>query len=241
MSGHNKWSKIKNKKGAADAKRGAIFTKLGKAITIAVREGGADPTMNFKLRIAIDAGRSANMPNENVDRAIKRGTGDGEGGEMAEGLFEAYGPSGVAFVIETLSDNKNRISADISIALRKSGANSADPGSVLYNFEKKAVVSFLDAKEKIKDADEFEMALIDAGAEDIEIEDAGATIMGELSSFQRLVEAVEVFGIIPDEASLQYVAKMPLTIDESTTAKVEKIIEALEELDDVQHVFTNVG
>ncbi len=241
MSGHNKWSKIKNTKGAADAKRGAIFTKLAKAITLAARDGGGDPGMNFKLRISIDAAKAANMPNDNVERAIKRGTGEGEGGEMIEGLFEAYGPSGVALVIETLSDNKNRISAEVSTTIKKSGANQAESGSVLFNFERKGVISFLDAKEKIGDVDEFELSMIDAGADDIVIEDEGATITGELASFQKLVEAVEANGVQPDEASLQYVAKMPLEIDADTQKKVDNIIEALEDLDDVQNVFTNVG
>ena len=241
MSGHNKWSKIKNKKGAADAKRGAIFTRIAKGITLAAREGGGDVGTNFKLRIAIDAAKAANMPSDNVDRAIKKGTGEGDSGEMFEGLYEAYGPSGVAFVVETLADNKNRIISEVSIALNKSGATMAETGSVLFNFDRKAVISFLDAMKKISDQDEFELAMIDAGADDIEIEDEGATITGDLSSFQKLVEAVEAFGITPDEASLQYVAKMPLTIDDAVQAKVDRIVEALEDVDDIQNVFTNVA
>jgi len=240
MSGHNKWSKIKNKKGAADAKRGAIFTRLGKAITIAAREGGGDVSMNFKLRIAVDSAKAANMPNDNIERAIKRGTGEGEGGEMSEGIYEAYGPSGVAFVIESLTDNKNRTIADIHTALKKNGANPASQGSVLYNFEHKAVISILNPEEKIKDQDEFELAMIDAGAEDIQIEAEGVTITGEVQSFQKLVEALEAQEIKPDEAALEFVSKLPIEIDDQTQEKVDKITNALEELDDVQAVYTNI-
>ncbi len=239
MSGHNKWSKIKNKKGAADAKRGAVFTKLGKAITIAAREGGGDVGMNFKLRVAVDSAKAANMPNDNIDRAIKRGTGEGEGGEMFEGVYEAYGPKGVAFVIETLSDNKNRVAADVSATLRKAGATQADQGSVLFNFDRKAVVSVLNPT--IEDKDTFELSLIDAGADDIAIEDEGVTIVGPIDAFKQLVEAVEAAGMKPDEAVLEYVAKMPLQVDDELQVKVDKITEMLEELDDVQTVHNNVA
>ena len=239
MAGHNKWSKIKNKKGAADAKRGAVFTKLGKAITVAAREGGGDAGMNFKLRVAVDAAKAANMPNDNIDRAIKRGTGEGEGGEMFEGVYEAYGPKGVAFVIETLSDNKNRVAADVSSTLRKSGATQADQGSVLFNFDRKTVISILGPS--IDDKDTFELSLIDAGADDISIEEEGVMITGPIDAFKQLVEAVEAAGMKPDEAGLEYVAKMPLEIDDEVQAKVDKISDALEELDDVQNVYTNVA
>lgn len=242
MSGHNKWSKIKNKKGAADAKRGAVFTRLAKAITIAAREGGGDPGMNFKLRIAIDAAKAANMPNDNIDRAVKRGTGEGEGGEMFEGLYEAYGPSGVAFVVETLSDNKNRVVADVSHAMKKSGATPAEQGSVLFNFDRKAVAMISNETMSTSgaDSDEFELAMIDAGADDIETSDGGVVVSGQIDAFQKLVEAIEAFGIKPDEAGLQYVAKNSLDIDDATQEKVDKIIDALEDLDDVQAVYTNV-
>lgn len=239
MAGHNKWSKIKNKKGAADAKRGAVFTKLGKAITVAAREGGGDAGMNFKLRVAVDAAKAANMPNDNIDRAIKRGTGEGEGGEMFEGVYEAYGPKGVAFVIETLSDNKNRVAADVSSTLRKSGATQADQGSVLFNFDRKTVISILGPS--IDDKDSFELELIDAGADDISIEDEGVMITGPIEAFKQLVEAVEAAGMKPDEAGLEYVAKMPLEIDDDVQAKVDKISDALEGLDDVQNVYTNTN
>ena len=239
MAGHNKWSKIKNKKGAADAKRGAMFSRLGKAIAIAAREGGGDVGMNFKLRVAVDTAKAANMPNDNIERAIKRGTGEDGGGEMFEGVYEAYGPGGVAIVVETLSDNKNRVVADVTSTLKKAGATPADQGSVLFNFERKSVVTVLDPKAQVEDMDALELAMIDAGADDLEIEDEGMTIYAELAAFQKIVEAVEAAGLKPDEAGLEYVAKMPVDIDELTQEKLDKIIDALEELDDVQSVFTS--
>ncbi len=238
MSGHNKWSKIKNKKGAADAKRGAVFTRLGKLITVAAREGGGDQEMNFKLRMAVTAAKAANMPNDNVERAIKRGTGEIEGGVMEEGVFEAYGPGGVAFIIETLSDNKNRVVSEVQHALKKNGATPAEQGSVMYNFDRKAVVSVMNPE--IADKDEFELALIDAGAEDIDFADEGVTVEGDVVSFQKLAEAVEAAGLTPDEAGLQYLPKNPLSIDDVVQTNVDKIADALEELDDVQAVYTNV-
>jgi len=239
MSGHNKWSKIKNKKGAADAKRGAIFTRLGKAITLAAREGGKDPSMNFKLRIAIDAAKSANMPNDNVDRAIKKGIGEGDDGEMFEGLYEAYGPNGVAIIIETLSDNKNRIIAEVSTTLKKSGATLAESGSVLFNFERKAIVEFLNQDEKIKDKDNFELELIDAGADNIIFEDEGITVTAEMKELQPIVEAIEKYDIKPEEAGIGYIPKNKIKTDTQTQEKVDKIIDALEELDDVQNVYSS--
>ena len=240
MAGHNKWSKIKNKKGAADAKRGAMFSKLGKAIAVAAREGGSDPDMNFKLRMAVDAAKAANMPNDNIERAIERGSGSGEGGEMFEGVYEAYGPSGVAFVIETLSDNKNRVAADVSSTLKKSGATPADQGSVLFNFDHKAVI-VIARSEAITSPEEFELGLIEAGADDIEESEEGWIVSGPIDAFKALVDVVEAAGVKPEEASLQYVAKMPLEIDAETQEKVDKITEAMEDLDDVQNVYTNLA
>lgn len=240
MAGHNKWSKIKHKKGAADAKRGAMFSKLGKAIAVAAREGGTDPDMNFKLRVAVDAAKAANMPNDNIDRAIARGAGGGEGGEMFEGVYEAYGPKGVAFVIETLSDNKNRVAADVSSTLKKSGATPAEQGSVLFNFDRKAVV-VVARGEALSELGELELSLIDAGADDIDESEEGWILSGPIDAFKSIIEVVESTGVKPEEASLQYVAKMPLEIDDDTQEKVDKIVDAMEDLDDVQDVYTNLA
>ncbi|PIR47748.1 YebC/PmpR family DNA-binding transcriptional regulator [Candidatus Uhrbacteria bacterium CG10_big_fil_rev_8_21_14_0_10_50_16] len=239
MSGHNKWSKIKNKKGAADAKRAGAFTKIAKAIAVAAREGGGDMSMNFKLRIAVDSAKAANMPNDNIDRAIKRGTGEGEGNVMVEGLYEAYGPKGVAFVISTLSDNKNRTVAEVQTALKKSGATPAEQGSVLFNFDRKVVVVVARNAEVVSPED-MEIALIEAGAEDIEESDEGWIVTGAIDTFKALIDALEAMNIKPEEASLQYVSKMPMEVDEEAHEKVEKITDALEDLDDVQEVFTNI-
>ncbi|HBU28006.1 TPA: YebC/PmpR family DNA-binding transcriptional regulator [Candidatus Uhrbacteria bacterium] len=239
MSGHNKWSKIKNKKGVADAKRAGAFTKLGKAIAVAAREGGGDLSMNFKLRIAVDAARAANMPNENIDRAIKRGTGEGEGNVMVEGLYEAYGPKGVAFVISTLSDNRNRTVAEVQTALKKAGATPAEQGSVLFSFGHKAVV--IVARVGLASSpEELEIALIEAGAEDIEESDEGWIVTGGIDAFKLMIDTLEALGVKPEEASLQYVSKMPMEVEGEVQEKVDKITEALEDLDDVQEVFTNI-
>lgn len=239
MSGHNKWSKIAGKKGLADAKRGAVFARLSKTIVQAAREGGGDATMNFKLRVAIDAAKGANMPSDNIDRAIKRGTGEIEGGVMEVGLFEAYGPSGVGIVVETLSDNKNRVAAEVTMALKKAGATPAGAGSVLFNFERKAVV-MVAASEAMTHSDEMELALIDAGADDVVRSDEGMIVTGPVTAFQRIVEAAEDVGLHPDEASLRLVAKIPMDATTGVRAKIEKIVEALEELDDVQEVYTSL-
>ncbi len=239
MSGHNKWSKIKNKKGAADSKRSAIFARLAKAIVIAAREGGGDPGMNFKLRMAMDQAKSANMPSDNVERAIKRGTGDGAAGQMEEGVFEAYGPGGIGIVVETLSDNKNRVVSEVQSTLKKSGATPAESGSVLFNFEHKAVITIVSPT--VDDQDALELSLIDAGADDILVEDEGITITGEVKVFQSLVEAVEANGLKPDEAGLQYVAKASTDAVEDVQTRIDKIVDALEGLDDVQSVFTTLA
>lgn len=247
MSGHNKWSKIAGKKGIADAKRSAVFTRFAKAITVAAREGGADTSMNFKLRMAVEQAKGANMPSDNVERAIKRGSGEDDGGIMEAGLYEAYGPGGVGIVIETLSDNKNRTASEVQFALKKVGATPAEHGSVLFNFEQKAVVVIASTSPVIANGseaistDDLDLHLIDAGADDIDRSEDGIVIAGPKELFQKLVEAVEAAGLKPDEAGLEFVPKAAMAKDEETRAKVERIVEVLENLDDVQAVYTSLS
>ena len=238
MSGHNKWSKIAGKKGIADAKRSAVFTRLAKAITLAAREGGGDVAMNFKLRMAVEQAKAANMPSNNVDRAVKRGTGEGDGGSMEAGLYEAYGPRGVGITVETPSDNKNRTVAEVQATMKRAGATPAAQGSVLFNFDHKAIVTVLNPT--TNDRGTLELILIDAGADDIELETEGLTVAGPVEKFQSLVEAIEAAGLKPNEAGLEFVPKVSVNLIDEEREKTEKIVQALEDLDDVQAVYTSL-
>ncbi len=238
MSGHSKWSTIKQKKGAADAKRSSLFTKIAKNITIAARDGG-DPDMNFKLRMAIDQAKSANMPKDNVERAIARGSGVGaDDAKIEEVAYEGFGPGGVAFVIEALTDNRNRTSANIKSILSKHGGSMAGPGSVMWQFERKGVIRIADPA-KIADRDAFELAVIDGGAEDIREDEEGIMITCEINDFQSVVKAIEDAGVESDYSALEYLAKEEVDANESTKATLQKIYDALDEDDDVDNFFTN--
>jgi len=239
MSGHSKWSTIKRKKGVADAKRGAVFTRIAKEVAIAAREGGGDPEMNFKLRIAIDKAKSANMPKDNIERAIKRGTGESkDGGVIEEVYYEGYGPHGVAMMIECLTDNRNRAVADIRHVLTRYGGSMGEVGSVAWQFSRVAYFAF--APEGIDEDTIFELAL-EAGADDVSFDDEIIEIVGPVDTFKTTSDQLRLVSINPDEAGLRMMPnqEMELGIDESV--KVMKVIEALEDLDDVQNVYTNLS
>ncbi len=238
MSGHSKWSTIKRKKGAADAKRGAVFTKLANAITIAAREGGGDPTMNFTLRLTIDKAKSANMPSANVERAIKRGTGELADGKALEQItYEGYGPGGVAFLIECLTDNRNRTVSEVRSTLTKRGGSLGETGSVGYLFEKKGVISV--SKNGV-DTDAVMLAAIDAGASDVVEEEDTLEIETPLQPFATVKEAIEALGITVATAELASVATTHLPIHEGTTAtKIVDLASELEDIEDVVSVSTN--
>ena len=240
MSGHSKWHNIQKKKGAADAKRGSLFTKLAKAITIAAKSGGGgDPEFNFQLRVATDAAKAANMPKDNIDRAVKRGTGEGDdGGQIEEVVYEGFGPGGVALLIQCLTDNRNRSNAEVRTVMNKNGGNPGEQGSVMWMFQHKGVVTIADPS-TILDRDQFELAVIDAGAEDLEESEGVVQILSAVSDLKKVMDAVEAFGIKPDGVDLEYRAKdeIPLIADDHN--KLEKLVELLEELDDVDTVFTN--
>ena len=238
MSGHSKWHNIQKKKGAVDAKRAGAFTKLSKAITVAAREGGGDISFNFQLRMAIEAAKSANMPKDKIERAVKRGTGEGSEDKIEEIIYEGFGPGGVAIVIKCLSDNRNRTVAEVKHLVNKHGGTFGNPGSVMWMFERKGVVTLLDPS-VIQDREAFELAVIDAGAEDIREEEDLLQVVSEVSDLQSVTAVVEALSIKPDGAGIEYLAKETLPLDEEVQEQLEKLLEVLDENDDVDTIFTN--
>lgn len=237
MSGHSKWSTIKRKKGAIDAKRGKIFTKLIKEITVAARLGGGDPDANPRLRTAILAAKTENMPKDNIERAIKKGTGDLEGANYEEILYEGYGPGGVAILVETMTDNKNRTVADIRHFFSKSGGNLGESGCVGWMFDKKGVIVV--DKETIAEEDLLEAAL-EAGAEDVVEEDSTFQVVTAPEEFNGVVEALDRDEIAYAEASISMVPQNTVEVQEEKTARsLLKLMENLEDHDDVQKVHAN--
>jgi YebC/PmpR family DNA-binding regulatory protein len=234
MSGHSKWSTIKHKKAAADAKRGKLFTRLTKEITIAAREKGGDPEFNPRLRLAIDNAKEANMPKDNIERAIKRGTGELEGAELHEIVYEGYAPHGVGLVIEVVTDNRNRAVAELRHTLSKSGGSMADAGSVIWQFERKGYVSVKGSF----DPDELFLVAADAGAEDVQFEDSTAEVYTDLNTFQNVRDTLEENGYELDEAIMVYEPKNPLALEQRMAVQVMKVIENLEDLDDVQNIYS---
>lgn len=234
MSGHSKWSTIKHKKAAADAKRGKLFTRLTKEITIAARERGGDPEFNPRLRLAIDNAKEANMPKENIERAIKRGTGELEGAELQEIVYEGYAPHGVGLIVEIVTDNRNRAVAELRHALTRFGGSMADAGSVLWQFERKGFVS---VKGKF-DQDELFLVVADAGADDVRFEDGIAEVYTSLEEFTSVRDTLGESGYSMDEATMIYEPKNAITLDQRAAVQVLKVIEEVEDLDDVQNVYS---
>lgn len=237
MSGHSKWSTIKRKKGAMDAKRGKIFGRLAKEITVAARLGGGDPAGNPRLRAAIAAARAENMPNDNISRAIKRGSGEGGGATLEEVTLEGYGPAGVALMVESLTDNKNRTVSDVRYLLTKYGGNLGEPGCVAWMFDKKGVIVF--DREGL-DEDQLLEAALECGAEDLQGDDSQFEVLTDPTNFIEVKEALETRGLKPALAELQLRPKTTVRIEEEKSAQqVLKLVELLEEHDDVNDVFAN--
>ncbi len=235
MSGHSKWSTIKHKKGAADAKRGKIFSKLSKAISVAARDG-SDPSMNFTLRVAIDKAKQANMPKDNIERAISRGTGAGEGVQLQTVLYEGMGPGGVSIIVEAVTDNTNRTFGNVRTIFNKSGGNL--DAKVLWQFDRKGVVRAAIAE--IEDKDAFELALIDAGAEDILWNDE-LMVISALSSLQSVEEEMRRRDREIISAEPEYVPQNMIEISDEIGQKLGRLIDALDDDDDVSNVFTNAA
>ena len=238
MSGHNKWSKIKRKKGVNDAKRGALFTKLIREITVAARDGGGEPEYNARLRMAVDTARAASMPAENVERAIKKGTGELEGINYEEVAYEGYGPGGVALFIECLTDNTNRTVAAIRHALTKYDGSLGTDGSVAWQFDRKGQI-VIDAGQC--DEDSLFEAAIKAGAEDVIADEDEFILTTEVADFVSVQEGIKEAGIKPTTVELTRVAKNEVAIKGRDAEKMLKLLEMLDELDDVQKVHSNAN
>lgn len=237
MSGHNKWANIKHRKSAQDSKRSAEFTKVIRELTVAARSGGGDPTSNSRLRVAIEKARQANMPKDTVERAIKRGTGDLEGVNYEEIMYEGYAPAGVAMYISTLTDNKNRTTADIRHILTKYGGNLAEAGSVGWQFERKGIIEI--AKTSVADADEFMMMAIDAGAEDIKEEDDIFSIVSLPENLSQVLDALKNAELETESYSYTFVPKTTVQVTGKDAEKVLQVVSLVEDLDDVQEVYAN--
>lgn len=236
MSGHNKWSTIKRKKGAADAKRGKIFTKIIKEIIIAAKEGGGDPDTNARLRLAIQNAKGANMPKDNIERAIKKAVGS-EADNYIETSFEGYGPCGVAIFTECLTDNNNRTVASIRSAFNKHGGKLGTNGSLSSLFERKGIFTI---RNEGFSAEDLELELIDAGAQDFDFDDETLTVTCAKEDFGSLNRKLADMGIEPEEAALKRLPSNTKTLDLESAKKVMRFIEALEDDDDVQNVYHNL-
>lgn len=238
MAGHSKWSNIKNKKGKEDAKRGKIFTKLGRYIMVAAREGGGDPEFNPALKAAIDKAKAANMPNDNIDRAVKKGTGELGGENFEEITYEGYGPGGVAVFAQCLTDNRNRTAPEIRHAFDKGGGNLGTPGSVSFMFDQKGIIAI--EKSDNVDEDELTMLAIDLGAEDFTTEEEGYEITTEPTDFNAVRDGLDKEGFEFAMAEVIYIPQNTVELsDEDDIKNMEKLIDMLEDSDDVQSVFHN--
>lgn len=237
MSGHSKWATIRHKKGAADAKRGKLFTKLIKEIMVAAREGGGDEDSNPRLRTAVLKAKGNNMPKDNIERAIKKGTGDLEGSEYVELSYEGYGPGGVAIMVECLTDNRNRTAADIRSMFNKGGGNLGENGCVSYLFTRKGILQY-DGSKYTEDQ-VLEQAL-EAGADDVSTSDGTIEVVTSPEEFQNVVGAMEAAGFEHDFAEVNLVPEATVTLDEEGTRKSLKLIEQIDDHDDVQNVSTNL-
>jgi YebC/PmpR family DNA-binding regulatory protein len=238
VSGHSKWSSIKHKKGAADAKRGALFTKLSKAISVAAREGGPDPASNLALQNAIEKARSYSMPKDNIERAVARGSGgDAEGASYETVTYEGYGPEGVAVLVEALTDNRNRTASEVRHLFSKFGGNLGATGAVAWQFERRGVV--LVSADGI-DEDELMLAAADAGADDVELDGSTFQVTCAPESLRAVREGLDGAGYVIESAELSMVAKTTVDIaDETAARKVLRLVEGLQEADDVQDVYAN--
>jgi YebC/PmpR family DNA-binding regulatory protein len=237
MSGHSKWSTIKRKKGAEDAKRGKLFTKIGREIVIAIREGGPDPETNFKLRLVIDKARQANMPKDNIERSIRRGAGSEKGEDLEHILYEGYGPGGTALMVQALTDNRNRAVADIRRAFSRSGGNLGENGCVAWMFEQKGYITI--PLNGHNPDNLFDLA-VDAGADDVVIGEDVVEVFAEVADFQAVQEALAGASIDMDVAELSMIPKTTASLEPQVGIKVMSLVDALEELEDVEKVYTNL-
>jgi YebC/PmpR family DNA-binding regulatory protein len=237
MSGHSKWSTIKRQKGANDAKRGAVFTKVAREVSVAARQGGGDPDANYRLRLAIEKARSVNMPADNIKRAIEKATGGGDGEQYEEIVYEGYGPGGVAVLVEAQTDNRNRTAAEVRSLFTKAGGQLAGSGAVAWQFEPRGLITV--PRDGV-DADEIALAAIDAGADDVETDDPHAlAIYTSPSDLESVRRALEDAGVPVESAESAMIAKQTVELDAARARQALRLVEQLEDLDDVQRVSAN--
>ncbi|MFC1287116.1 YebC/PmpR family DNA-binding transcriptional regulator [Bacillus paralicheniformis] len=239
MAGHSKWKNIQRRKNAQDAKRGKIFMKLAKEIYVAAKEGGPDPESNASLRLVIDKAKNANMPNDNIDRAVKKASGSQDGKSYEEITYEGYGPSGVAVMVQCLTDNKNRTATNVRTAFSKNGGSLGETGCVSYMFDRKGYIA-IEREDLEIDEEEFMLEVIDAGAEELETSEELFEIYTEPEQFEEVKKNLEERGYQMATAEITMVPQTYAEVDEALQEKVEKLIDVLEDDDDVQEVYTNV-
>ena len=236
MSGHSKWASIKHQKAATDAKRGQLFTKLTREIIVAVREGGNNPEANFRLRLSVQKARDNSMPTDNIERAIKRGSGETEGAILHEMALEGYGPGGTAILVQALTDNRNRTLQEVRNIFTRNGVSLGESGCVAWLFDHKGLITLGSAD---LDPEEVALQAIDAGAEDVKIEDAAVEIYTRLEDLEQVRTALEQNGLPVASAELAMVPKTLVELDEKAALQTLKLLDKLEELDEVQHVSSN--
>ncbi|MFN0147737.1 MAG: YebC/PmpR family DNA-binding transcriptional regulator [Dehalococcoidia bacterium] len=236
MSGHSKWSTIKRQKGATDAKRGALFTKLSREIILSAKQGGGDTTMNFKLRLAVQRARASNMPNDNIERAIAKATGAGADEQLDEIQYEGYGPGGTAIIVQVLTDNRNRTVAEVRHRFSRAGGNLGENGSVAWQFDAKGVITI---PVEGLDPDDVALQAIDAGAEDVNVDGEAIEVQTEPASLEAVRKALEGQGFQVENADFAMVPRITIELDDKTAHQTMRLIDGLEELDDVQRVYSN--
>ena len=236
MSGHSKWASIKHQKGVTDARRGQLFTKLTREIIIASREGGSNPEINFRLRLAVQKARDNNMPTDNIERSIKKGSGELEGGSLAEVILEGYGPSGTAILVNALTDNRNRTIQEVRSTFTRHGGSLGENGCVAWIFDPKGVITI---KADNLDADELALSAIDAGAEDVKVESDYVEVYTRPEELETVRTALEQQNLPIASSELSMVPKTLVQLDEKAATQALKLLDKLEEIDDVQNVFSN--
>ncbi|TAK79106.1 MAG: YebC/PmpR family DNA-binding transcriptional regulator [Dehalococcoidia bacterium] len=236
MSGHSKWSSIKHKKAATDAKKGQLFTKLARDITMAARQGDPNPDANAALRLAVLKARAANMPGENIDRAIKKAIGGGEGANLQEVTYEGYGPGGTAVIVQAVTDNRNRTVAEVRYAFSRGGGNLGEAGAVGWQFDPRGLIT---VETEGKDLDEMQMLAIEAGAVDIDLGDGTMDVITEPSDLHKVREALEAQGVTVESAELAPIAKTKVELNEKDSEAALRLFEKLDDLDDVSRVYSN--
>lgn len=238
MSGHSKWSTIKRQKGAVDAKRGALFTKLSREIMSAAKQGGGDVNMNFKLRLAVQRARASNMPNDNIERAIAKATGGGDGEQLDEITYEGYGPGGTAIIVAALTDNRNRTVAEIRHQFSRAGGNLGETNSVAWQFEAKGLITI---PVNGTDADDIALQAIDAGADDVQVDEDMIEVQTEPSHLEPVRRALEAAGFEIENADFAMVPKVMVDLDDKAAQQALRLIDGLEDLEDVQRVYSNAN